>query len=287
MTDIQPLPPVTPPLDGFILTRHGRDVQGRTEIVMWLWSAQGPVRVVVPGQEPVFFLPERHLEEAAELFKGAGVRGRFRRLPMHTFEGSRVVGCYFATLSAFHRAIELLLIRGLEHFEADIRLPERFLMERFITAGMRFDGKARRKGGRQGYWEVNEARCAPQAVTPTLSWVSLDVECAMDGALFSVGLYSEQDARVIMIGTPEADADSWGTQVEWVADESALLSALERWFVRHDPDLVIGWNVVNFDFRLLLRRAELNKRRLRLGRGHELCFWRSSRNDPQIGRAHV
>ena len=61
-----------------------------------------------------------------------------------------MVGCYFATLSAFHRAIELLLIRGLEHFEADIRLPERFLMERFITAGMRFDGKARRKGGQAG-----------------------------------------------------------------------------------------------------------------------------------------
>ena len=245
MTDIQPLPPVTPPLDGFILTRHGRDVQGRTEIVMWLWSAQGPVRVVVPGQEPVFFLPERHLEEAAELFKGAGVRGRFRRLPMHTFEGSRVVGCYFATLSAFHRAIELLLIRGLEHFEADIRLPERFLMERFITAGMRFDGKARRKGGRQGYWEVNEARCAPQAVTPTLSWVSLDVECAMDGTLFSVGLHSEEDARVIMIGAPEPDSQDWETPVEWVADEPALLGALEGWFSLYDPDLVIGWNVVN------------------------------------------
>jgi len=287
MTDIQPLPPVTPPLDGFILTRHGRDVQGRTEIVMWLWSAQGPVRVVVPGQEPVFFLPERHLEEAAELFKGAGVRGRFRRLPMHTFEGSRVVGCYFATLSAFHRAIELLLIRGLEHFEADIRLPERFLMERFITAGMRFDGKARRKGGRQGYWEVNEARCAPQAVTPTLSWVSLDVECAMDGTLFSVGLHSEEDARVIMIGAPEPDSQDWETPVEWVADEPALLGALEGWFSLHDPDLVIGWNVVNFDFRLLLRRAELHKRRLRLGRGRELCFWRSSRNDPQSGNVII
>lgn len=287
MTDIQPLPPVTPPFDGFILTRHGRDVQGRTEIVMWLWSAQGPVRVVVPGQEPVFFLPERHLEEAAELFKGAGVRGRFRRLPMHTFEGSRVVGCYFATLSAFHRAIELLLIRGLEHFEADIRLPERFLMERFITAGMRFDGKARRKGGRQGFWEVNEARCAPQAVTPTLSWASLDVECAMDGTLFSVGLHSEEDARVIMIGAPEPDSQDWETPVEWVADEPALLGALEGWFSLYDPDLVIGWNVVNFDFRLLLRRAELHKRRLRLGRGRELCFWRSSRNDPQSGNVII
>lgn len=293
MTATQPTITATPPLDGFILTRHGRDVRGRnghattTEIVMWLWSAQGPVRLVVPGQEPVFFLPHSHMAEAAELFKGARVSGRFRRLPMHTFDGRPVVGCYFATLSAFHRAIELLLIRGLEHFEADIRLPERYLMERFITAGVRFDGHIGKKGGKQGYWEVNGARCAPQAVTPTLSWVSLDVECAMDGALFSVGLYSEQDARVIMIGTPEADAGSWGTQVEWVADESALFGALESWFSLHDPDLVIGWNVVNFDFRLLLRRAELGKRRLRLGRGRELCFWRSSRNDPQTGNVII
>ena len=113
MTATQPSVPATPPLDGFILTRHGRDVQGRTEIVMWLWSAQGPVRLVVPGQEPVFFLPQSHMAEAAELFKGAGVSGRFRRLPMHTFDGRPVVGCYFATLGAFHRAIELLLSRGL------------------------------------------------------------------------------------------------------------------------------------------------------------------------------
>ncbi|KTA77753.1 DNA polymerase II [Aeromonas salmonicida] len=276
--------PANAPLDGFILTRHGRDVRGRTEIVMWLWSEQGPVRLVVPGQEPVFFLPQSHMQEAAELFKGSGVSGRFRRLPMHTFDGRAVVACYFSTLSAFHRAIELLLIRGLEHFEADIRLPERFLMERFITAGVRFGGKTARK---HGYWEVNEARCAPQAVTPTLSWVSLDVECAMDGALFSVGLYSEQDARVIMIGSPEVGADEWSTTLEWVADENALLGALEQWFSQHDPDLVIGWNVVNFDFRLLLRRAELNKRRLRLGRGRELCFWRSSRNDPQTGNVII
>ena len=56
MTATQPPVPATPPLDGFILTRHGRDVRGRngqattTELVMWLWSAQGPVRLAVPGQ---------------------------------------------------------------------------------------------------------------------------------------------------------------------------------------------------------------------------------------------
>ncbi|MFM4649375.1 DNA polymerase II [Aeromonas bivalvium] len=277
--------PTPAPTDGFILTRHSRDVRGRngertTEILLWLWSTQGPVRLVVRGQEPLFFLPLAHMEEATALFKGAGVRGRFRRLPLHTFDDRAVVACYFTTLSTYHRAIELLLIRGLEHFEADIRLPERFLMERFITAGLRFDGQVVKRGD---HWQVNEARCAPQAVTPTLSWVSLDVECAMDGALFSVGLFSEQDARVIMIGEAPPGAEGWETQVQWVADEPALLAALEAWFQRHDPDLVLGWNVVNFDFRLLLRRAELYKRRLRLGRGRELAFWRASRSDPQSG----
>lgn len=41
--------------------------------------------------------------------------------------------------------------------------------------------------------------------------------------------------------------------IEWVNDEFSLLLALERWRLHHDPDLIIGWNAVNFDFRLLLR----------------------------------
>lgn len=78
MTATQPTVPATPPLDGFILTRHGRDVRGRngqpatTEIVMWLWSAQGPVRVVVPGQEPVFFCHRATWQKPPSCSKGPG-----------------------------------------------------------------------------------------------------------------------------------------------------------------------------------------------------------------------
>ncbi len=266
----------SPPSEGFILTRHARDHGGRTEIILWLWSPEGPVRLVVEGQEPLFFLPLAQLSEAMALFRAHGVRGRTRRLPLHTFDGRAVAGVYFPTLAAFHKAVELLLIKGIEHFEADIRLAERYLMERFITAGVKFQGAVQRRAGN---WQVGRARCAPATLTPQLSWVSLDVECAMDGTLFSVGLSSPMDERVIMIGEPEEMA----TPVEWVSDEPALLAALERWFQRFDPDLVMGWNVVNFDFRLLLRRADLYKRRLRLGRGRELAFWRASRQDPQSG----
>ena len=131
------------------------------------------------------------------------------------------MGCYFATLSAFHRAIELLLIRGLEHFEADIRLPERFLMERFITAGMRFDGKGGGARGQAGYWEVNEARCAEGGDADPL--LGLPGRGVRHGWHSLLGGASEEDARV-MIGAPEPDSQDWETPVQWVADEPALLA---------------------------------------------------------------
>ncbi|MGL5285341.1 MAG: DNA polymerase II, partial [Aeromonas sp.] len=177
--------PADLPGEGFILTRHARDHGGHTELVLWLWSRSGPVRLVIRDQEPLFFIPDSERDDAMTLFRAHGVRGRVRRLPLQTFDGRAVAGVYFSTLAAFHKAIELLLIKGIEHFEADIRLAERYLMERFITAGVRFEGASKR---RAGYWEVSDGRCAPAEVTPALSWVSLDVECAMDGALFSVGL---------------------------------------------------------------------------------------------------
>jgi DNA polymerase-2 len=83
-----------------------------------------------------------------------------------------------------------------------------------------------------------------------------------------------------MVGTAEPSE----MNIEWVNNEYSLLLALERWLLRHDPDIIIGWNVVNFDFRLLLRRAEFHKYPLRWGRGQSLMRWRPSRMDDQQGQ---
>ena len=97
---------------------------------------------------------------------------------MHTFEGSRVVGCYLRPWSAFHRAIELLLIRGLAlrgGYPAAGALSDGALHHRRDCV-FGWQGRAV-KGGRQGYWEAERgALRALEAVTPTLSCVSLDVE---------------------------------------------------------------------------------------------------------------
>ncbi|MFA0725101.1 3'-5' exonuclease, partial [Vibrio sp. 10N.222.49.E5] len=91
------------------------------------------------------------------------------------------------------------------------------------------------------------------------------------------GLDSPMDSRVIMVGEPQ-EAD---TNIQWVVNEKVLLEAMIAWFSEFDPDIIIGWNVIDFDFRLLHKRAEWNEVKLTIGRDNQPSFFRSSAQNQQ------
>lgn len=267
---------------GFLLTRQSRDVGAQVQVEYWLATAEGPVRLLLEDEPPSFYLLLKDKERALTLFRQHQLHGRLRTTSLQTFHQDKLLNCCFATLAVYHRAIELLHLHQIEIYESDLRFADVCLMNRFITAGMRFSGQYRQ---RAGYREVKVTALEPAEVVPAFRVLSLDLECAMSGELYSVALLlREPDGRelsqVIMVGASQPS----DMNIEWVQDEFALLLALERWFLRHDPDLIIGWNVVNFDFRLLLRRAEFHKHPLRWGRGQSLMRWRPSRIDAQQGQ---
>lgn len=267
---------------GFLLTRQSRDVADHAQAEYWLVTEEGPVRLVLEGEPLGFYLPLKNKERALDLFHQHQLHGRLRTTRFKTFLQEPVLACCFPSLASYHRAVELLHLHQIDIYESDLRFADVGLMNRFITAGMRFSGQYRQ---RAGYREVNVTELEPAEVTPKFRILSLDLECAMSGELYSVALLlREPDGReisqVIMVGNPQLS----DMNIEWVNDEYSLLLALERWFLRHDPDLIIGWNVVNFDFRLLLRRAEFHQHPLRWGRGQSLMRWRPSRTDDQQGQ---
>lgn len=97
------------------------------------------------------------------------------------------------------------------------------------------------------------------------------------GLLYSIGLDSPMDSRVIMVGQPEPAE----TPIQWVEDEYQLLKALIAWFEQFDPDVIIGWSVVDFDFRLLHKRAEFHKLKLTIGRAQQPSFFRTASQTQQ------
>ncbi|WP_415720481.1 DNA polymerase II [Photobacterium ganghwense] len=264
---------------GFVLTRQSRDVRGTTEITLWVSTDDGPAKLVVQGDKPVCFILQQDQAQAEQLLRQAGIAADWKSLPMKNFRHEPMTACYCTSVKDSLQVSQYLTPEGIEAYEADIRLADRFLMERFIRGGIAFSGV---KQQRNGYQDFTQVKAKSADYKPVLSVVSLDIECSEKGVLYSVGLHSNTDSRVIMVGNPEEvkEAAPW---IEWVESEKALLLALETWFEQFDPDIVIGWNVIDFDFRLLLRRAEWNGLSLRIGRGRQTPHWRQSTQNPQQG----
>ncbi|WP_289031469.1 DNA polymerase II [uncultured Paraglaciecola sp.] len=267
-------------LDGFVLTANTFDREGKTYLDFWFLTKAGPVRATTPPQQALFFVLQADKTEICEIFYASGIKYSYKPLEISTFKHQQVGGVYFDTLSTFFQARKLLKHHQLSHFEADIRLTDRFLMERFVYGSAKFIGHLHTSDiNKAASTALTDINCKPGEFVPKFKVLSLDIECSEKGHLFSIGLASDNFQSVLMIGEPES-APEW---ITWVADEKQLLLKLVEQLNHFDPDLIIGWNIVNFDFRLLLQRAEVCGVVLNIGRDGQGVSWRDARNDSYKG----
>ncbi len=259
---------------GFVLTRQSVEVKGKTCLEMWLTTPQGPVKLVTPAQQSCFFVEQRVYRQVGSLLSAQGITYQFRELNLRTFAHQQVCALYFDAPSLAFQARDVLRGQGIVCLEDDIRLADRYLMERFVCASLAFTGEPRQHAR---HMEMTSARIKPSDYQPAFRYLSLDLECSAQGALYSIGLSSGDYQRVIMIGEAQPQCD-W---ILWVENEKALLQALTEAVTEYDPDLLIGWNVVNFDFKLLLERAKRTGMRLLMGRDNSPVSWRSGRETNQ------
>ena len=64
--------------------------------------------------------------------------------------------------------------------------------------------------------------------------------------------------------------------MEYLPDEVSLLKRFLKWFALLDPDVVIGWSVVQFDLWFLQKRCEALNVDFTLGRDNETVKWRAA-----------
>ena len=255
---------------GFLLTRHWRDTDLGVEVEFWLATPDGPRRVRLAPQPAVAFIPAEQGDTARLLL--ARERGaELRELSLCDFRHRPVLGLYCTQYRHLLRLEKRLREHGLDVYEADIRPPERYLMERFIMAPVTFTGTPDPHDPQL----LVDARLSPaQDYRPALSTVSLDIETTMQGELRSIALEGCGQRQVYMLGPANGDASGLDFDYEVVATRRDLLDRLEDWIQRYDPDAIIGWNLVQFDLRVLQQHAQQMQRPLRLGRDGSAIEWR-------------
>ena len=245
-------------LRAFLLTRQWRDASGGLELSFWAASERGPLRIVLDREEAVCFV-EREATAGSGVL--ANIACRRRALDLATFEGAPVDALYFRRQRDLVAARDHLRSQGGAMYESDLKPADRFLMERFVTAGFAARGEVVH---RASHLDMRNPVLRRDDYHRALRWVSLDIETAgLDGALYSIALHAPDDERVLMVSASAVHgADA---AVESLPDERAVLARLFEWFADYDPDLILGWNVVGFDLDFIARRCR------RLGIGFDIA----------------
>lgn len=266
-------------LEGFILSRHWRDTSTGVSLELWLSSDDGPIQLTVPAQSPLFFVQrsdQAALKDVLVSFSSVLVKP----LALKNSEGCDLLGVYCQQQRQLRELCAQLRVRGIRHWESDIRPPERFLMERFITSSLHIDPAAayRSKGA---YQQVTTQKVKTSTYQPSLRVVSFDIETSMDAkALYSIAVYGQDLALVFMVhDTPLPVTIDEGTEICWCLDAKTCLQQFLQWLSEYDPDILIGWYVIQFDCWVLAKLCERWGVPFTLGRANKTPHWRTDSRD--------
>ena len=242
--------------EGFLISRSWRDTSSGISLELWIVTRTLPVCVTITGQEAVMFL-ERAVPAHAS---------RRQSVHLKSLSGVPVDALYYSQQSALVAERSALRSSGALPLEADVKPVERYLMERFVTGGLAISGPAFRRGG---ILHFKNPRISAGEFVPRLSLLSLDIETdGFSGPLLSIAGATPNQGRVFIVDAEAARRDEVDEteHVIFLPDEAAVLRAFCEWVQIVDPDLLIGWNVVDFDMDYLAKLATRLQIPLALGR---------------------
>jgi DNA polymerase-2 len=248
-------------LRGFILQPTYRLESGRAVVHLYGRLEDGRSFLIRDRRPVPHFYVEARDAEAARALHAAPL------LPTGklTLAGRSVLRVEADTPSDAPALRERLLRHGIACHEADVRFAMRYLIDRGIRASLEIRGEGRAQPGVGLTFE--EPDLAPADWTPRLSVLSLDIETDPQGRrVLSIALHGCGASEVLLL-TPDGAGCPAGARP--FPTEKDLLEAFSARVRELDPDVLTGWNVVDFDLAVLARLAARQRVRLVLGRGPE------------------
>lgn len=208
-------------------------------------------------QRPHFYIRAADAERAAALRTPAPVP-----VDKRTFDGAPVCRLETETPSDVPGIRDRLHAAGIDTFEADVRFAIRYLIERGIKGGCEIEGDAVPGSGVTWVFDNPALRPADVKVDPRV--LSFDIET--DGKsekLLAISLFAPGLDEVLIVDGSERAMPEKAIRCE---NEYAALEAFCERVRAADPDVLTGWNIVDFDLTVLQKIAARVRHPFNLGR---------------------
>lgn len=253
-------------------------------------------------QQPcICFIARENREKAELVIRSLAWPITLKDVELRLFDGREALACYLPS-SRLYRWRDVMRDQGVGVWELDIRPTDRYLMERFVAGGavLGYERLEPRRAEHHllasdslstGCWQdALGAQVKPGEYRPALKCLSIDIETSYPrlnepDRLFSIGFYAPDFSLVLMVDAggraQQASERRLSEHYEGVTDEPALLQRFLDVVAEYDPDMIIGWNFIQFDMAFLKRKFEQHDIDFTLGRGALPIEWRQSQQKPE------
>ncbi|MGH8662671.1 MAG: 3'-5' exonuclease, partial [Burkholderiales bacterium] len=206
---------------------------------------------------PCFYIRAADAERARSLGVPAP-RSSERR----SFDGAAVGQIEVAVPSDVPPLRERLHQAGIDTFEADVRFAQRYLIERGIKGGCEIEGEA--VPGEGIAWSFANPTLKPATVALAPRVLAFDIETDPKAErLLAISLYASGIDEVLIV---DGAGRAMPERAIPCTDEAAALDAFCARIRGLDPDVLTGWNTIDFDLTVLARIAARLGHPLELGR---------------------
>ncbi|HEY0942088.1 MAG TPA: DNA polymerase II [Steroidobacter sp.] len=250
-------------LRGFILQASYRVVSGpagtRVPVIHIYGRLEdgGTFLVRDDRQRPHFYIRAADVERASLLTSQQSII-----IDKRTFNGEPVVRFDMETPTDVPGLRDRLHDAGIETYEADVRFAIRYLIERGIKGGCEIEGEATAGEGITWIFDNPVMRPADVRIEPRV--LSFDIETDGKGErLLAISMYSNEIDEVLIVDGSDRAMPEKATRCP---DEYSALSAFCDRVQRLDPDVITGWNIIDFDLTALQRMAQRLRHPFNLGR---------------------
>lgn len=255
-------------MKGFIVYSTYRISEQKDHSLIYLFGRleNGESFLTINEYKPYFYIKTEQKKQAEE-----AITAEFKETEAVNFKNEKLTKVLFKTPSELKDNREILENKKIKTFESDVLFTTRFLIDHEITALMDIEGDFKKGNLVNRIYENPTLKGIEVLNTeqlPELKVLSIDLEASdpePTGKLYSISMYSKDYKHVFIVGDKKLNhATSFG-------DENSLLLAFKQKLIELDPDIIVGWNVIDFDWDYLKKKFDKHKITFDLGRTEWPC----------------
>jgi len=244
-------------MKGFITYATYKVENGTANVYLFGRLENGESFQAVKSYKPYFFIKTYDAEKAREIFVEVNYSAEdsdfvnFKKEPL-----SKIM---LDNPHEIPRVRDAFQSNNIVCYEADIRFVYRFLIDHDIKGGLNIEGTFEK--GELVNRIYREPKLSGVEFFPILKIMAIDIETNRDATkIFSISLYSENFRKVLIVSN-----DKFQTAESFLTEKQMLERFLQI-IKEQDPDVITGWNFIDFDLKVIQSRCRAANIAFSLGR---------------------